>query len=213
MELNDTRTRIITAAIEVFLDKGYDSATTRDICSRAEANIAAVNYHFGSKDALRAAALEHIMSSNSDSYPLSEGLAEAAYPEERLRRFIRNLLRLIFPEDPEHARRSKLFWLELGNPSPALQPQVERFMRPIKETLEAIIQEIIGPVDSEILRLCVGSIVGPDLFIAQNRTIIDQLYPNSTYQPKDVERLAEHVYRFSLAGLQAVQDDSRQEGK
>ncbi|EFL50763.1 transcriptional regulator, TetR family [Solidesulfovibrio fructosivorans JJ]] len=209
MDHGDTRTRIIEASIEVFLEKGYDLATIRDICARAQANVAAVNYHFGSKEALYAAALECIMASCDESYPISEGLDEAATPEERLRRFILNLLRLNFPEDPTQARQSKLFWLELANPSPALQPLVERFLRPIKERLEAVIQDITGPLDPETLRLCAGAIGGQTLFHAQNTVIITHLYPQSTYTPQDVERLAEHTFRFSLAGLEAVRSNSR----
>jgi len=204
MDYNDTRTRIIEAAIEVFLEKGYATATIRGICARAEANLAAVNYHFGSKDSLYAAALERIMASCDKSYPIAAGLAEAPSPEERLRRFIRNLFRLLFPEDPEYARRSELIWLELANPSPALTVQVERFIRPIKETLESILQEILGPADEETLRLCVESIFGQQLFHAQNRALIAHLYPDKTSMPSDVERLTEHVYIFSLAGLEAL---------
>jgi len=201
---NDTKTRIIEAAIEVFLDKGYAAATIRDICSKAEANVAAVNYHFGSKDSLYAAALELIMASCQKSYPMAEGLAEASSPEERLRRFIRNLLRLIFPQDPEYARRSALIWLEFGNPSPALALLMERFIRPIKDSMESIVKEVIGPLDSETLQLCVVSIVGQQLFHAQNKAFISQIYPDKTYLPRDVDRLAEHIYHFSLAGLKAL---------
>jgi len=209
MDHGDTRTRIIEASVEVFLEKGYDLATIRDICARAQANVAAVNYHFGSKEALYAATLECIMASCDESYPISEGLDEAATPEERLRRFIINLLRLNFPEDPTQARQSKLFWLELANPSPALKPLVERFMRPIKERLETVIQDITGPLDPETLRLCAGAVGGQSLFHAQNTTIVTQLYPGTSYAPQDVERLAEHIYLFSLAGLEAVRRAAR----
>ncbi|MFU2207742.1 TetR/AcrR family transcriptional regulator [Solidesulfovibrio sp. C21] len=204
MDYNDTRTRIIEAAIKVFLEKGYATATIRGICAQAEANLAAVNYHFGSKDSLYAAALERIMASCDASYPIAEGLAEASSPEERLRRFIRNLFRLLFPEDPEYARRSELIWLGLGNASPAITVPIERFIRPIKDILESIIQEILGPVDAEALRLCVESIFGQQLFHAQNRALITHLYPDKMYTPTDVARLAAHVYIFSLAGLEAV---------
>lgn len=199
-----TKSRIVEAAIEVFLERGYDATTIRDICDRAEVNLASVNYHFGSKDALRTAALESIMAANTESYPLDLGFNEATSPEERLRHFIRNLLRRIFPSDPVRARQSRLFWMELGNPSRALEPQVDRFMRPIKDTLEDIITEIIGPAGSETLRLCVGSIVGQQLFHAQNRAIMNQLYSDKEYLPQDVETLAEHIFLFSLAGLKAL---------
>lgn len=204
MDISATRNRIIEAAIEVFLEKGYDAATIRDICKIAGANVAAVNYHFGSKDALHAAVLETIEEACHARYPVHEGLDGPMPPEARLRLLVRNMLRLNFPDDPELARKGKLFWLELGNPSPALTPMVERYMRPIKDMLEMIVQGIIGQTDPETVRLCAGSIAGQLLFHAQNRTVITQLYPDKTYTPEDVALLAEHITAFSLAGLEAV---------
>ena len=212
MDQGDTTRRIIEAAIEVFLEKGYDAATIRDICAKAEANVAAVNYHFGSKDALHAAVLEHIMLACHERYPMHEGMDNCAEPEERLLRFVVNLLRMNFPEDPDLARRSKLFWMEMGNPSPALKPLVERFMRPIRDLLENILQENLGPAaDHETVRLCAGSVVGQCFFHAQNRVIITQLYPDKTYHPHDVDQLASHVFLFSLAGIEAVRQSIRRQ--
>jgi AcrR family transcriptional regulator len=204
MDISGTRERIIEAAIEAFLDKGYDAATIRDICKLAGANVAAVNYHFGSKDALHAAVLENIEEACHARHPVHEGLDAPMPPGERLRLLVRNILRLNFPDDPELARRGKLFWLELGNPSPALAPMVERYMRPLKDMLESVVTGIIGPAEPETVRLCCGSIVGQTLFHAQNRAIITQLYPDKTYNPADVARLAEHITAFSLAGLEAI---------
>jgi len=204
MYLCRTKTCIINAEIEVFLEKSFESDTNMDISVREKINMAAVNYHFGSKEALRFAALELIMSCNQNWYPLAEGLTEETSPEKRLRRFIRNLLRLIFPEDIESLRRSRLIWMELGNPSQDLQPLLERIMRPTKESLETIIQEILGPLDPEALRLTVLMIASQVLFPAQNRSVITTLYPNSAYRLEDVERLAEHVFLFSQAGMKGV---------
>ena len=204
MEQTGTKARIVEAAIEEFLGKGYESATIRGICAKAGANVAAVNYHFGSKDALRAAALELIMTSCHERYPMTDGLAGAQSPEERLRLFIRNLLRLIIPDDPVHARRSKLVWLEMDNPGPAFSNLVERFMRPIKDLLHGIILGIVVQTDLETLRLYVGSIAGQCYFYAQNKAVITQLFPDKTYSPQDVERLAEHIHQFSLAGFEAL---------
>ncbi len=44
-----TRDRILEAAERVFADKGLDGSSVRDITTAANANLAAVNYHFGSK--------------------------------------------------------------------------------------------------------------------------------------------------------------------
>ncbi|MCK9984658.1 MAG: hypothetical protein AzoDbin1_01130 [Azoarcus sp.] len=49
---SETRDRILDAAEALFVEHGFEATTMRMITSRADANIAAVNYHFGSKDAL-----------------------------------------------------------------------------------------------------------------------------------------------------------------
>ena len=49
---NETKQRILVAALKVFGEQGFNAATLREITSEADVNIAAVNYHFGSKEAL-----------------------------------------------------------------------------------------------------------------------------------------------------------------
>ncbi|TKC81657.1 TetR/AcrR family transcriptional regulator [Trinickia terrae] len=48
----DTKARILDAAEDLFIECGYEALSLRHITSRAEVNLAAVNYHFGSKEAL-----------------------------------------------------------------------------------------------------------------------------------------------------------------
>jgi len=54
----DTRERILTAAARLFAERGFEGATLREITEAAQANLAAVNYHFGSKDELIRSVLE-----------------------------------------------------------------------------------------------------------------------------------------------------------
>jgi AcrR family transcriptional regulator len=49
---HETRTRILDAAEELFMLHGFEGTSMRLLTSRAGVNLAAVNYHFGSKDAL-----------------------------------------------------------------------------------------------------------------------------------------------------------------
>ena len=55
--LENTRGRLLAAAREVFSEHGFQRATVREICRRAEVNLAAVNYHFNGREALFVAAL------------------------------------------------------------------------------------------------------------------------------------------------------------
>ncbi len=48
----DTATRILSTATRLFAAQGYESTSTKDICETAGANIAALHYHFGSKENL-----------------------------------------------------------------------------------------------------------------------------------------------------------------
>ncbi|MBW2127416.1 MAG: helix-turn-helix transcriptional regulator [Deltaproteobacteria bacterium] len=60
------------SACEVFAEKGYRAATIADICGRAKANVAAVNYYFGDKP--RKAAGGILRASTLWRWPIQQGL-------------------------------------------------------------------------------------------------------------------------------------------
>ena len=88
----DTRERLLEAAAEVFSEHGYRNGRVREICERAEANIAAVNYHFGSKRKLYEQALHHAFFRLSGADPTDWGVPVNAGLEDLLRAFARTLL-------------------------------------------------------------------------------------------------------------------------
>src|SRR3989338_7688116 len=89
-----TRARLLDAAREVFSQHGLQGATVREICRRAEANVAAVNYHFGSKDGLLAEALNFAPLKAMQLANIEAGGA----PEMRLRLFIRDFMLILLHE-------------------------------------------------------------------------------------------------------------------
>jgi AcrR family transcriptional regulator len=48
----ETKDRILAAAESLFMEQGYAATSLRSITAKARVNLAAVNYHFGSKEAL-----------------------------------------------------------------------------------------------------------------------------------------------------------------
>lgn len=52
MATDQTRTAILAAAERLYAERGFSDVTLRDIVAAANVNLAAVNYHFGSKDEL-----------------------------------------------------------------------------------------------------------------------------------------------------------------
>src|ERR1035438_8206317 len=91
-EQEATRARLMDAAGEVFAEQGFQSATVRDICTRAGANVAAVNYHFRDKMELYLAVLrQSVSAAQADDIP--ESALRAGDPEKLLRLFIAGMLR------------------------------------------------------------------------------------------------------------------------
>lgn len=58
---DETRQRIITAAIQLFGDHGFDKASTRDIATAAGVNAPALQYYFENKEGLYKACAEYIL--------------------------------------------------------------------------------------------------------------------------------------------------------
>ena len=76
-----TRERLTEAALELLAERGADGVTLRDITATAEANVAAVSYHFGSLKSLCDAAIEHALERYLDA---QEAAVSALEPESTL---------------------------------------------------------------------------------------------------------------------------------
>jgi AcrR family transcriptional regulator len=87
-----TRDRLLDAAERLFAEHGFASTSLRTLTEAAEANVAAVNYHFGSKEGLLRAVAERAMASvNAERLRLLEGLRASGHKpsvEELVRAFV-----------------------------------------------------------------------------------------------------------------------------
>jgi AcrR family transcriptional regulator len=85
----DTKTRILDAAEKLFGMSGFDSTSLRDITAEAEVNLAAVNYHFQSKDSLMEAVIcRRIEPVNRRRIELLEATGDNPTVEQILRAFL-----------------------------------------------------------------------------------------------------------------------------
>ncbi len=203
-----TRKKLLETAAEAFALRGFTSTTVREICEKAGANIAAVNYHFGDKDRLYAEVLRHALHAAHEKHPPTLGLSPAATPEKRLRAFIESLLRRLFDEG-RHSWHARLMAREMVEPTRALDALVKEEIRPLSDTLQGIIRELLGrSATQEHVRLCGLSVVGQCLFHHHCRPVLARLHPKMQPGPQAVQALAGHITRFSLAALAAARTTS-----
>ena len=132
----DTRERLVDAALEVFAARGFDGATTRAIALRAGVALAALPYHFETKEALWRAAAERIFGLLHAHFEARAGAAGAELaPEARLREWLSEFVRFA-ARHPELHR----FMLQEGTgASPRLAWLVEKHVRPHFDVLRDVL--------------------------------------------------------------------------
>jgi len=192
-----TRARLLDAAREMFSRHGFQSATVREICRRAETNVAAVNYHFGSKDGLLAEALNF---AQLRALQLANVKADEC-PKMRLHLFIRDFMLMLLDEKTPSSQ-CRIMARELADPSPALDKIVREAIAPLHKFLGELLREIVGDKASEAdLRRCVHSILGQCLFYRHSHPVLQRLHPKLRYDQKEIEAIAGHIANFSLEGI------------
>lgn len=230
---SDTKERLIEAGIEIFSKRGFADASVRQICARAEANAAAVNYHFGGKAAFYAEVLATCHLRAVRRRPMPELEDDPGHPEAVLRAWIRWFLELLMIDGDGPLGR--LMAREMADPTPAIDQLLLRSLLPMMGRLARILRAVLPEVPDPTLRLCHNSLLGQLLFykhsqaaqvgirrlVAQGRLDPDSWSPAapvlralggqvpSETTPADLDRLAEHIFQFSLAGFRAVADDSK----
>ncbi len=199
-----TEEQLLEAAGEIFAEHGYRAATIRQICEKAGVNIAAVNYHFGDKGGLYRAVLRFVHDAHVKKHPLKLGLSVGTTPEQKLGAYIRSLLYRVFDEG-RPGWHMKLMAREMVEPTRALDMLVKEGARPLHLELASIVREFLGSrASDEAVRLCTLSILGQTLYYRRARPVISRIYPQQKYGPKEIEKLVEHITRFSLLALRGL---------
>jgi AcrR family transcriptional regulator len=199
-----TEKRLLEAAGEIFAEHGFRSATVRQICEKAGANIAAVNYHFGDKEGLYTAVLRSVPIASAEKYPSGAGLNPAATADQKLRAYIESLLHRVF--DPGRPGwHTKIIAREMSEPTRALDTLLEEVARPLHQELASIVGELLDVAASdEAVRLCTLSVMSQCVYYHHARSVIRRLYPEQQYGPEDITRLADHITKFSLGALKEI---------
>jgi AcrR family transcriptional regulator len=199
-ETHDARSRLITSALRLFAEKGFEAATTREICEAAGANISAIRYYFGDKAGLYSAVFTEPMGEkkcyiNIATY-LDLPLAEA------LGRFFAEFLEPL--KKGEQIRLvMKLHFREMIEPTGGRQQEIDAEIRPQHDALVAILKEHLGlpRTDADVHRLAF-SIIGMAVYFYVGQEVVSAISPQVLNTSKAIDVLAERLAGYAVSMIE-----------
>ena len=210
---SETEQRIIEAAAEIFADSGFRHATIRAICARAGVNVAAVNYHFGTKKNLYLAVLRHCRARAMEEHPFDLEDSSTGTPEARLREFIRTFLARVLDRGPG-SRFARLMAKELVQPTSAFDRIVEEIVTPSFAFLSATIGQLFKKTLSvEKTGLYSISIVGQIFYFYLSTPMIRVFLHREIFDAEEITRVADHITRFSLYAMERMASEDEGEAE
>lgn len=197
-----TRQQLLEVAGRVFAERGYMNATSKEICELANANIAAVNYHFGGKDGLYAAVLEEAHARLLSIDIVTEIMQNEASAADKLRVLLRKIVLQVANRDTG-AWELRVLSREFMAPTPLADGMMRNQVVPKSTLVKGMIGEILGvPATHPAVSRSLVNIIGPCLFL---------LIVNPDWQKKifptlltDTEALVDHMVTYALGGLQSI---------
>jgi len=194
-EATETRHRLIDVARRLFAERGFDATSVRDITGEAKANLGAITYHFGSKQALYDAVLEQAFApvAARARVALPEGIAPLDAVEQ--------VVRGVFEEMASRPDLPQLI-LQQAVQQNVLPEAARRSLGLLIERLASLIRR--GQRDGTVrpgdpLRMAISVMAQPAYFNLVRRFAPDLLAPAG--EAAAVSEVADHLVDFVRAGL------------
>ena len=202
-EPEGTKLALIMAAGELFAESGIEGPGVRTIAEKAGVNIAAVNYHFGSKENLYVETFRYVVSHEKDVH------AEDFFKEagENISPYKASVLLFRYVKEKFNAHFSKkqprwfnmLVMRSLLDPSPALQALVEEVFRPEMDAFVSFIQKANPTISPEDATLLDFFLTGQIFFYSLSRVPILMALQKEDYDKAFIDTVADQIARAMIA--------------
>jgi len=213
-----SRHRIVQIAEQIFAEKGFEDTSIRDITTAAQCNLAAVNYHFGSKDNLYLLIFQQHMDVMREKrvsaiQNLFQDPTSPVTIEQLLDAFCHAFVHP-FITDRQGKIRIQLMLQELQNPHLPGAKFVTEVIAPVNQALKDAIQKIYPDLNPLTITLCIQSVV--NLLMGQMMPIIHK-NPMTEHIRKimtpnfDLERNIQHIVQFAAAGIKSYTEENQNE--
>jgi TetR/AcrR family transcriptional regulator, regulator of cefoperazone and chloramphenicol sensitivity len=208
LPLFKARDRILQIATELFADRGFDAVTIRDLAQRASVNVAAINYHFRSKDDLYKAVVDQAFARWAREVVIVDMQSSGETPETVIRAIVESLLDpvLLRPRRPDHIRL--LGWELLRATSLAADSTTAPAFLPLVQTVASALARSAprsAPLPESDAALLAQSLIGQCLLFGFAR----QVFPDTKVHSLHNVDLVDQIVAIALAGLAAIMGQTR----
>ncbi len=199
-----TRVRIVAAAERLFAERGFAGTTMRDLTTSAGTNLAAVNYHFGSKEGLLEAVfrtyLEPIMAERLRLLDAAEAQAQGQPLPLRtiIELYVGPAVRTL---SRDRAGIPSLMSRLHQEPHPAVEELILRLTQPVIVRYAAAVQRTLPTLDPTRILIRGHLMTGAMLYIlGHGRLLLSKQVPSQSGMLSEADMLQELV-RFCEAGV------------
>lgn len=205
MTMNDTKVRILDSAEHLFAEKGYASTSVRDIISEADANLAAVHYHFHSKKAvLEAVVVRRCVGLNRERLEMlarfeRESGGRAVELEHIFEAFLAPAFRLVYDNAEGGARFARLMG-RLYAEGDLLPRIVKNKFGPVLETFTSALKRALPDVADEDLLWRIHFAIGAMAHTLRGSWQLENL-PGGTNSSVEWQSTLHRLIEFLSAGF------------
>ena len=206
-KFTEKQIKILDVAEELIAKKGFDGTSVRDICSKANINVAMISYYFGSKEKMMSYLYQYRVQRTKESFSEFAQTIKEGKPEMQMKEIVNYVISLLFKYSYFHG-----FVTQEMRSLDNVKDDLLEFYQTCVIRIEEIVKRGIfsgvfhnAPKSEDILTMIIGSA----LFVIRNKNFYEQYVPTNNeaqYQKESEQKLKNSILLSVFAILDYEQD-------
>ncbi|AZA81167.1 TetR/AcrR family transcriptional regulator [Chryseobacterium sp. KBW03] len=193
-KFTEKQIHILDIAEELIAKKGYEGTSVRDICSKANINVAMISYYFGSKEKMMSYLYQYRVLKTRENFSEFADTIKEGKPEMQMREMIKYIVSQLFKYNYFHG-----FVTQELRHTENLKDELLDFYQLFVKKLDEVIKKGVAsgvftftPKPEDILTMIIGS----TLFVIRNKNFYELYVPSKNEETYTKE--AEKKVRMNL---------------
>ncbi|QHN65019.1 TetR family transcriptional regulator [Bergeyella cardium] len=178
MTFTDKQIKILEAAEELIAEKGFEETTVRNICQKANINVAMISYYFGSKEKMLTYLYQYRVQRAKETFAEFAHTIKEGTPQMQVKEVIKFIIGQMFKYKYFHGFVKQEF-----RNTELMDEELQDFYTIVVEKLNQIIKQgistgvfLYAPNAEDLLTILIGSV----LFVIRNKRFYEQYIPQAT---------------------------------